>query len=258
MKRFVLLLLIACWNTACTSIDYVPAPTEAGWVIFRYADTAFGHHCEAAMRAAQLDEYRRQTTDEGRREVQDRYFLRERIVNDGNRWQVLSPEYTWQFEYRAGQFLGEVGTELHVTYETLYAYEPDVTAVIRSGAGQVLSLQSASGTVQFATGVEMQFQMRQDMERGLSLEFLSGGGTLRGKDTPRLDVDYSIVEPVVFIWSDPSPQSGGKLDITAFNGAEGSGVHEAVTARYLKNGAVEITYGGVSATWDPWDSSRWE
>lgn len=258
MKRFVLLLLIVCGCSACTSIDDVPAPTEAGWVLFRYADTAFGHHCEAAMRAAQLDEYRRQTTDEGRREVQDRYFPRERIVNDGNRWQVLSTGYTWQFEYRAGQFLGEAGTELHVTYETFYVYDSDVTAEIRSGTGQALSLQAASETMQFETAVEMQFRVRPDMDGGLSLEFLSGGGTLRGKDTPRLDIDYSIVEPVVFLWSDPSPQSGGKLDISAFNEAEGDGVHEAATARYLEGRAVEITYGGVSATWDPWDSYRWE
>ena len=85
MKRFLLLLLIGC-GCACTSIDNAPAPTQAGWVLFGYVNTAFGNHCEAAMRAAQLDEYRRQTTDEGRREVQDRYFLRERIVNDGNVW----------------------------------------------------------------------------------------------------------------------------------------------------------------------------
>ena len=257
MKRFLLLLLIGC-GCACTSIDNAPAPTQAGWVLFGSVNTAFGNHCEAAMRAAQLDEYRRQTTDEGRREVQDRYFLRERIVNDGNVWRVLSTGYTWRFEFRIGQYLGETGTELHVTCETLYGYEPEEKAVIRSGADQMLSMASESETMQFATTAEMKFRMRQDAEGGLSLEFFSGCGTLRGKDKPRLDIDYSIVEPVVFLWSEPFPQPGGKLDISAFNEAEGSGVHEVATARYLKGGAAEITYGGVSATWNPGEPYRWE
>ena len=130
--------------------------------------------------------------------------------------------------------------------------------MIRSGADQTLSMASESETMQFATTAEMKFRMRQDAEGGLSLEFFSGCGTLRGKDKPRLDIDYSIVEPVVFLWSEPFPQPGGKLDISAFNGAEGSGVHEVATARYLKGGAAEITYGGVSATWNPGEPYRWE
>lgn len=247
MKRFRILLLIACGCYACSRPDYMPMPTYAGWRIFCYADEALTAHGAIVLRAVQFDEYYRQTTDEDRRRVQDRYFPRERIVCDGNVWQVLSTEYTWAFELSEDRSLAEPGAEWRIACWGV-GQEPETVAVIRAADGGALSVQSEIGTGKFAMTASLELRVSQDAEEKLKLEFFAGQGALRGKDTPRLDIDYSIAGPVVWSGSEPGPLSEGALDITAHNEADNA--DEAVKGRYLGAGTVEITYCGKTDIWN--------
>lgn len=247
MKRFGILSLILFGCCACCRPDYVPMPTYAGWRIFCYADEALTGHGAVVMRAVQFDEYYRQTTDEERLRVQDLYFPRERIVSDGNVWRVLSTDYTWTFELSDGRPLAETGAEWRVTCQRVYQ-EPEMTAMIRAGDGGALSVRSEVETEPFAISAQLELRVSQEAETPLTLEFTAGQGTLRGMDTPRLDIGYMIANPVILVWPDLTPQPGGVLDITAHNEADNA--DEVVKGRYLEQRRVEITYCGKKNIWD--------
>lgn len=245
MKRLGILLLIVCGCSACFTIWDKPAPTEAGWKLFGYADEAFGAHRRAVMRAVHLDEYRRQTTDEGRLEVQERYFPRERIVGDGAVWRIVSTEYVWTFEISGGLPLAEPGAEWHIIFKADHS-DHEKTLSIRTGDDGTLSVESRIDLPRFATSAETEARVTEHAEEP-SLAFTSGGGTLRGLDVPRLDVSYTISRPVVLTGAVDVPESGGALAIRAYNPADSA--EEEVAARYLDDGQVEIDYLGQTDIW---------
>lgn len=250
MKRFVVLLLILYGCGACFSID-TPAPTEAGWKLFGYADEAFGAHRRAVMRAVHLDEYRRQTTDEGRLEVHERYFPRERIVDKGEVWHVVSTEYVWTFEIVGGRSLAEPDAEWRVAYQ-IDTSDLATHVAIRSRDDGTLSAKSEIDMLRFTTLAETEARVTQLTGGQLSLAFFSGAGALRGLDVPRLDVSYTISEAVVLTGKDNVPEPGGALVIKAYNQVDSA--EEEVVARYLTKGKVEIGYLGQAWVWSPKDS----
>lgn len=252
MKRFVVLLLILYGCGACFSID-TPAPTEAGWKLFGYADEAFGAHRRAVMRAVHLDEYRRQTTDEGRLEVHERYFPRERIVDKGEVWHVVSTEYVWTFEIVGGRSLAEPDAEWRIAYK-VDTSNLATKVTIRSGDDGALSAESEIDRLRFTTSADTKAHVTRLTDGRLSLSFFSGEGALRGLDVPRLDVSYTICEPVVLTDADNIPQPGGAIAIHAYNQVDA--VDEEVAARYLTKGKVEIVYLGQTWVWSTEDSDE--
>lgn len=245
MKRLLLLSLVIWGCCACFSDLGRPEPTEAGWKLFGYVDAVFGMDRMAAMRAAQLDEYCRQTTDEGRREVHDCYFPRERIVSDGNVWQVVSTQSIWTFEFIDGISLTMPDAEWKVSYK-MDGLDQTTVVMINSGDGALL-LKSQMEQRRFSTFSELRFRVVQSADAQLALEFLSGKGSLLGQDVPQLDLAYVISEPVTQIWSDTTPCSGGVIGIKAYNQADGA--DEEVTASYLGDGNVRIVYMDRTGTW---------
>lgn len=245
MKRLGILLLIVCGCSACFTMD-TPSPTEAGWKLFGYADEAFGTHRRAVMRAVHLDLYRRQTTEEGRLDVQNRYFPRERIVDGGEVWHVITTEYDWKFEIAGGRPLAEPGAAWRVEYSAENCvYETEVS--IRTAGDGTLSAESGIDLDRFTTSAKTEARMTQQSDGELSVTFLTGGGALRGRDVPRLDVSYTISDPVVLVGNNDVPEPGGALAIRAYNQADDA--EEEVAARYLDDGNVEISYRGQTNIW---------
>ena len=246
MRRFILLLTLCGLGSCCGYWD-TPLETEVGWTLFGYADDALDTNRDVAMRAVYLDEYCRQTTDEDRRAVQDRYFPRERIVDDGNVWRILTPQYTWTFEMADGKLLAEPGSEWKISYEGNWMGETPKSVIGNSGAG-VLTMRTEIDSYRFRTVVQTQFRPSSDSDGGLMLDFFMGDLTLRSKEKPRLDVACTIVSAVKFREKAEYPEPDGVLSLTAHNEADNA--DEQATARYLADGDVEITYRGATQRWN--------
>lgn len=246
MRRILLLLLVACVCWGCPAGEDYLYSSEAGWTLFCYADASFSENSGIVQRAVQLDAYRRETTEEGRRSVHDRYFPRERIVEDGNVWRVLSPQTTWTFELSDGISLSEAGSRWRVVRKELGS-DIETSVLISSPDGVTHSIRSKSRMFRFDAAAEMQLRIVWNDDVPPVLEFFAGDGMLRGKDEPRLDIDYSILEPVRIVLSQSTPQPGGTLFIKARNSADVS--DDEVAARYLKDGVVEISYCGEVVKW---------
>ncbi|WP_418992165.1 hypothetical protein [Alistipes sp.] len=245
MKR-MLFMLVAGLCMGCTSRDYA-MPTQAGWRIFRYTEHAFGAHRALVLRAAQFDEYLRQPTEAERRRIHDLYFPRERIVEEENGWLILSTDYTWAFEIRDGKLLADEGAEWNIRFST--AEGGLLAEAVIGTADGALTANTLMRLDRFTCTAESGVRVSEDASGALSAEFFRGEGALRATETPALDIDYAISEPVVQGWNARAPDSGA-IDIAAHNQAEGpTGADEAVTGRYLGEEMIEITYCGQKDRW---------
>lgn len=257
----ILLLLIACFCSSCfTNDSYEQRHTQAGWLLFHYADATLDANYVVALRAAQFDEYLRQTTDEGRQEVHNRYFPRERIVYEANAWWILSTRYTWIITVVDGRSLDDPGAEWGITYRDEWGLgetDKEGTRTTISGAEDgPLIMRSTIGLSRFITQCEVIMRVPHFEGESSFLEFLSGGATLQGRATPRLDVAFAIEKPVVYKPPFEMPEMDGLLSITAHN--EVDNADEQVTSEYLPHHEVKITYCGKTEIWDERGWGVWE
>lgn len=256
----MLLLLIACFCSSCfTDEPYEQHHTQAGWLLFHYADATLDANYAVALRAAQFDEYLRQTTDEGRQEVHSRYFPRERIVCEANAWWILSTRYTWIITMLDGKSLDDPGAEWIVMYRDEWglreADKEDVRSTISSADGGMLTMRSSIGLSRFITQCEVTMRVPHFGGENSFLEFLSGGAKLKGRTTPRLDVAFAIETPIVYKPPFEMPEMSGALSITAHN--EVDNADEQLTSEYLPHHEVKITYCGKTETWAEREWAVW-
>lgn len=245
MKKLFLLLLLSL--SGCERFNRDPEPTEAGWVLFRYAEESLALNRQVVMQSAWFDLYYRAQSEDERREFEDCYFPRERIVQQDDRWLILSTYNTWIYELQDGRSLRDEDALWRITWRYEGTGE-EIAATIRSSADGSLLYESRIDTPDFDTQTELGFRITYDRELNGSLWFHSGGGMLRGKDTPRLDLAFTIGQTVIFPdWSE-YPLPGGTLSLTAHNEADGA--DELVTGRYLANDEVEIDYLGKTGVWN--------
>lgn len=250
MRRlFLLLILGGC--AACMSIEG-PQPTEAGWLMLRYAESGIDANRALVQQALRFDEYVSQTTDEGRKEVHDRYFPRERIVEREGVWQVLSSHEVWTFELRGGKPLGEAGCEWKVACVDERENSLGNAVIGDAGEGE-LAVSSEIPLLRFRTRAQVVLRVSYGENGTQVFEYRSGDVRLQGLKTPRLDVDCTIAEPLIYRnQAAVEPEEGGQLSLTAHNEADNA--DESAEARYLTHGEVEITYCGKVGIWNRHDS----
>lgn len=129
-----------------------------------------------------------------------------------------------------------------------------IIATLSAESGDKLSLTMQNRlSYQFLSEAALNRRIFHDAEKRQVVEFISGGGTLAGITNPRLDITYTVEQPVRFVGPREYPVPGGQLRMISRNEIDGG--EDEATARYVIDDIVEIIYRGVTEIWRRQDYS---
>lgn len=224
-KRFFLkiaaALVLVSAAMACTVDDGGSRPSESQGEIAVYywlCDMNYWAACDGVYAAAGLNEYLRQTTDEGREKVLSGYFPWGRIeqAEDG-RWVLESNETQLEFVIEGGRLLGEENASWRMSGRGSYPiWNQPITGTFTTEGDRIrcnISCTDADKTeavdwlvAATASGDDIRMEIEGSGRIDLINRFYSG--------TDKWRLEYRIVEPMIREDRGRSV-SGGKLSVTA-------------------------------------------
>lgn len=235
---------------ACTVEEGGSRPSETQGeiaVYYRLCEMNYWAASDVVYTAAGLNEYLRQTTDEGREKVRSRYFPGRRIEQAEGRWVLESNETQLEFEIEGGRLLGEENASWKMSGRGSYPiWNQPITGTLTTEGDRIrcnISCSDADKTEAvdwLVAATVSEDDIRMEIEGGGRIDLINR--FYSGTDKWRLE--YRIVEPM--IREDRGREvSAGKLSVTAvLTGSEQRRMEFEAEHRGVND--VKITVGGSS------------
>lgn len=238
---------------ACTVDEGGSRPSETRGEIAVYywlCDMNYWAACDGVYTAAGLNEYLRQTTDEGREEVHSRYFPGVRIqqAEDG-RWVLESRERQMEFVIEGGRLLGEENASWRMSGRGSYPrWDQPITGTFTTEGDRIRCNMSYTGTDPDKTETVDWLVAATASGDDIRME-IEGSGRIdmmrRFDDAvDKWRLEYRIGAPMIREDGGRSV-SGGKLSVTAvLTGSESRRMEFEAEHRGVND--LKITVGGGS------------
>lgn len=223
-----------------TSETWEGRPTAPGKMLFDYVDEYIDEALFAMQTAATFGEYYRQTSEEARREVRERYFRAKQLAVEGDMWFVIGYGVVeWSIEIKEGlglenpdaewSMVGRSGTRAVITPDA----EGGFNCLIKPRGGQ--------------TSGESEWQVASAFDKRKYTLSVKGNGWMEWrKRPPLLRISYTIPEPIVYD-SEARIAIAGRL---AMESSSTGKENETAEASYGADGSVWIGYQSSGEWWD--------
>lgn len=243
--------MLASAAMACTvnEGDYRPTETQSEIAVYyRLCEMNYWAACDGVYFAAGLNEYLRQTTDEGREAVCSRYFHGVRIIRGaGESWVLESSERQLEFVLEGGRLLGEENASWRMSGRGSYPiWNEPITGLFTTEGERIrcnISCTDTDKTEAVDWLVAATFSdddIRMEIEGGGRIDLINRFYSVVDK----WRLEYRIMEPMIREnrgWN----VSAGKLSVTAvLTGREQRRME--FEAEHLGANDVEITGGDRS------------
>lgn len=245
----MMLLLLA--GSACTieEGDEVPRRTGTEYAVYEYVRGLDERAVVTLRVAAGLDEWLRQTTNEGREAVCNRFFAWGRVYDEGaGNWSLQGAGRRYDFELRDGLGLGEPGASWQVTERV--GSEVRSTVVLEAEADSGLRCEVSAAWWDTYILYDAVWSVRLTVSEEMFEVSATGDARMRieGEQGGLWTVDYRLTDPLA--WSEHAGEtfcSAGYAVRAAFEGAAERLLEFQVERSAL--GRVTITSGDVTEVW---------
>lgn len=250
-------IIAACICCSCVGNDNGDDPkrkTNSGYVAFDYTCVSLRDYISLLKQIYQFNQYYIQPTLSKRDSVDRLYFRDAKISHyeDDNKWTIYTinayQDYAVVSITTNGKSLDEKGcvwtvSDFDAYYNSQKTFEFDIE---NRGDGE-WHISKHSNTHNYTFGYTAEWRIRvNDNGNGYLLE---GAGTLLSIETPKLKLDYIIIEPVnVSETNNNLTVSSGKIKISATD--VDKNLTEETTVHILSNNDIEITYSNHTETWN--------
>lgn len=213
--------MLASAAMACTVEEGGSRPSETQGeiaVYYRLCEMNYWAASDVVYTAAGLNEYLRQTTDEGREEVRSRYFHGVRITRDEEgSWVLESNETQLEFVVEGGRLLGEENASWKMSGRGSYPiWNQPIMGTFTTEGDRIrcnISCTDADKTEAvdwLVVATVSEDDIRMEIEGGGRIDLINR--FYSGTDKWRLE--YRIVEPMIRV-DRGREVSAGKLSVTA-------------------------------------------
>ena len=244
----------------CTGrIDYGDNPkrkTNSGYVAFDFTCNSIRTYAPIFKQLYMFNEYYKQP-DVAKRDSVDRLYFRDAKVvqNEDGTWIIRNIGYVYSMDYTVisintnGKNLNEKGARWEISdYDVYYNVWKTFEFEIENKGNDnwFVSKHDNLNCVEFDYTTEWNIRFGDNME-GYTLE---GSGTLLSIASPKLQLDYTITEPIEVsdkenFWS---IVKAGKVKILAKNVSENK--IEQTDVYILPNNKIEVTFERNTEEWD--------
>ncbi|MDR2679308.1 MAG: hypothetical protein LBC47_00705 [Tannerella sp.] len=255
--KYSILSIIAA-SACCSCIgdkgDDPSRKTNSGYVAFDYTCTSFRNYASLLKQIHHFNRYYIQPTLSERDSVDRLYFRDAKIIHypDSDKWTIhtlnASSVYPVISIKTNGTSLDSKGSrwtvsDFDIYYNEWKTFEFDIE---NKGDGEWhIPKHTHANDYTFEYTAEWNIRFDDD-GKNYAME---GSGTLLSIETPKLKLDYTIIEPIrVFETDNNLLASSGKVKILATN--VNKNLTEETTVYILSNNNVEITYNNHIETWD--------
>lgn len=247
MKKQIVRLLFVCslagGLAACefSGADDIPSQTAPGWQLFDYVDGHIGRSLGMVRTAYRFNEYYKQTTDEGRWQMLERYFPKHWISGGEDGWTISNARGSvWRIVMSGRLPLEEQGAQWVLSYKE----NPDDDQITVSHM-TVINSEGTGCSFELGPVSELFTERawwRVTAESGESLRMLSieGSGTLEQDGSPSMRVSYEIVSPLVYIFPMDDFVAGKFQSELSISGR----MEISAEAEYAADKRMQLTYNG--------------
>ena len=259
-SKYFILCLAVCIISSCTNYmdrgDNPNRKTNSGYVAFDYTCTSIRRYTPLFKQLYVFNEYYKQP-DAAKRDSVDRLYFRDaKIVHKENgSWTIRSMGYMFYSDYTVlsintnGKSLNEEGAVWEVSdYDEYYNAWKTIEFKIENTGDDNWSVSKHDnkncGEFDYTTEWNIRFK---DNAESYSVE---GSGTLLSIASPKLQLDYTITEPIEVNeennWN--NDVNSGKIKIIAKNVNENR--IEQIDVNILSNSIIEVTFEKCTEEWD--------
>lgn len=249
MKRYIIRLWIACSLmgsfAACeySEADAIPSASAPGWQVFDYVDPYIRRSMDMVRTMYCFNEYYKQTTVEGRVQMQKLYFPRQQILGEACCWTITDVDGSvWQIETPYGESLDDMGQWRMLYMKNPNDDEAEVSRMIISTVG-VSRCQCTISLVSGGFREQARWWIRAEHdELLLRTLFIEGTGTQIWGGLPSSGVGCETLSPLIFDVQTSDFVTGiFRAELFIPESLE----IEAI-AEYVAGGRAKVTYNGVT------------